>query len=96
MLGVKETIPFFDYKIQVKAAGESGNKSLISYYTFFKREIILNCSNLKFSKMLDDIKRFSMSKIYADCLICLLLELLHAYDESGRQDVLNTAINLVE
>ena len=87
---------FFDYKIQVKAVGESGHESLVSCYTFFKREIILECSNLNFSKMLTDIKRFSMSKIYADRLICLLLELLHAYDESGRQEVLDTAIKLAE
>lgn len=87
---------FFDSKIQVKARGESGNESLVSHYTFFKREILLNCSNLNFSKMLADIKQFSMSKIYADCLINLLLELLHAYDESGRQNILNTAIDLVE
>ena len=87
---------FFDYKIQVKAVGESGYKSLVSCYTFFKREIILECSNLNFTKMLTDIKRFSMSKIYADHLICLLLELLHAYDEFGRQEVLDTAIKLAE
>lgn len=87
---------FFDSRLQVKAGGESGNESLVSYYTFFKCKIILECSNLNFSKMLDDIKRFPMSKIYADRLVYLLLELLHAYDESGRQDVLNMAIELAE
>ena len=87
---------FFDSGVQVKAKGETGNESLVSYYTFFKREILLNCSNLNFSKMLDDIKSFFMSKIYADRLINLLLELLHAYDESGRQDVLDAAIEIAE
>ncbi|WP_303149304.1 hypothetical protein [uncultured Cloacibacillus sp.] len=87
---------FFDSGVQVKAKGETGNESLVSYYTFFKREILLNCSNLNFSKMLDDIKSFPMSKIYADRLINLLLELLHAYDESGRQDVLDAAIEIAE
>ena len=87
---------FFDARLQVKAGGESGNESLVSYYTFFKCKIILECSNLNFSKMLDDIKRFPMSKIYADRLVYLLLELLHAYDESSRQDVLDAAIEIAE
>lgn len=85
---------FFDSGIQVKAIGESNNECLVSYYAFFKRDVLLNCSNLNFSKMLTDIKRIPMTKIYADRLIILLLELLYAYDESQRQDILDAAIEL--
>lgn len=85
---------FFDSGIQVKAIGESNNEYLVSYYTFFERDVLLNCSNLNFSKMLADIRSIPMSKIYADRLVYLLLELLHAYDESQRQNILDAAIEL--
>lgn len=85
---------FFDSDIQVKAMGESNNEYLVSYYTFFKRDFLLNCSNLNFSKMLADIMGIPMSKVYADRLVNLLLELFYAYDESKRQDILDAAIEL--
>lgn len=81
---------FFDSGIRI----QDTNENLVSYYTFFKRDFLLNCSNLNFSKMLADIRGIPMSKVYADRLVNLLLELFYAYDESKRQDILDAAIEL--
>lgn len=66
-----------------------------SYYMLLKKESMLNCCNIDYSTVIDDLKRFAVTTENSGSLIWLLLEMLDAYDESSgqRNDILDAAID---
>ena len=81
-----------------KSKNENGDMIKASYHVFLKRKSMLNCCNINYKKVIEDIKQYPLTTEYSDALIWLLLEMLQAYDESGnaRDDILDGAIELSE
>lgn len=92
---------FFNYSkspLIFTSKNEKGDMIKASYHVFLKRESMLKCCNIDFNKVIEDIKQYPLKSEYSDALVCLLLELLHAFDESNktRDDILEGAVNLSE
>ena len=59
---------------------------------------MLKCSNINYTKVIRHIQQYPLTPEYSYSLVCLLLEMLDAFDESNesRNDILDGAINLSE
>ena len=67
-------------------------------YVILTKTSFLNCCNIDYEAMLEDIKRVPFSEMYSNQLNQLFLQMLSAYDESSpsRKDILEAALILSE
>ena len=84
--------------IAISAEDRDGNLVPSSLYMLFKRDILLECSNIDYQEMLRQIKLIPFSEVFSTQATNLLLEMLAAYDESKdkRKDIIEAAVELAE
>lgn len=89
---------FFDEKY-INSSGyvvNEGKRFEISPYVLLKKEYFLKVSNVNYSVIEKAIMSKKYEKDYGSFINTLALELLAAYDEVKRQEILNTAIGILD
>lgn len=75
-----------DAKLEVKAPTDEGQDVPSSYHVLLKKDAMLECCNIDYHMILEDLKRVPFSERYSEQVVLLLLEMLDAYDHSNPQD----------
>lgn len=89
---------FNDAPLSLKVTDKRGKEYPSSIYVILTKTSFLNCCNIDYEAMLEDIKRVPFSEMYSNQLNQLFLQMLSAYDESSpsRKDILEAALILSE
>ena len=80
----------------IATTDRNGKKIKIPPFLMLKKEHLKNSLNIHFLHFLDEIKKYPISEDYLDIVNSFLLELLNAYDEVQKEDILNTSENIAK
>ncbi|MCT4593578.1 MAG: DUF4365 domain-containing protein [Anaeromicrobium sp.] len=89
--GTYQILDFFRTNYNVKYEDGNGNMQPISQYAILKKEDYLKVSNMRFDVLLPSYQCIKDNQHISERANFVLLNLLYAYDESGRKEILNTA-----
>lgn len=85
------------FKMEMQASVEyEGTDYPISKYTNLNEKHFINCININYDEIINDIQKYKMSKVFDEKIIHLILQMLSAYDKQTikSEKLLNTALNL--
>lgn len=87
---------YFDKQIDVVENTEDGNKYPISQYAIMKREHFLSADNINYQAIINDVNRIEVNQKHLDWTNTLVLEMLHAFDENGNEELLDCCAVLTD
>lgn len=96
--GYYRVFGYADAPIGYAVKDDAGKDVDISYHIFLKRDAMLRCDNIDYRKVVRTTKAIPLTQESSSTTVWVLLELLHAYDQSNdtREDLLEAAMALAD
>ena len=85
-----------EHRMKAVVYDETGKAYDVSVYSSLKKRSFLEIANVNFSTVLQSIKDVPYNPAHSEHSVRMLLELLHAYDQSKDKIMIDTAISISE
>lgn len=92
----KQIINIFGQRntLELRATTKEGEQFIVSPFIYLKSDFLILIDNLNLDFIWDDIKRFDCNHVYANDVNFFALELLKAFDKTGRREFLKTSLEI--